>query len=132
MMWLLVVSVLAISYWLSSATFASYNTARYLGPHNGVIRELAHVGEYAVLFLVLRRVLSATLARRTNRFHVPVAFLVCLLWALADEWHQSFVPSRSASLHDVLLDATGAALGCLLFLAWSKLRALSSRTSSGS
>jgi VanZ family protein len=132
MMWLLVVSVLAITYWFSSATFASHHTARYLGPHNGLIRELAHVAEYAGLFLVLRWVLSATLRRRTNRFHVPAAFLVCVLWAAADEWHQSFVPSRSASLNDVLLDTTGAALGCLLFLAWGKLRGLRSRTSSRS
>ncbi|HEY9870310.1 MAG TPA: hypothetical protein V6D08_14175, partial [Candidatus Obscuribacterales bacterium] len=75
MMWLLVLCVLAIIYWFSSATFASYNTARYLGPHNGLVRELAHVGEYAGLFLVLRWVLSATLRRRTNRFHVLAAFI---------------------------------------------------------
>ena len=39
-----------------------------------------------------------------------LALLVSLLVALADEFHQSFVPSRTASPWDVLLDGVGALL----------------------
>jgi VanZ family protein len=33
------------------------------------------------------------------------------LYAASDEFHQSFVPSREASVRDVLLDSLGGALG---------------------
>jgi VanZ family protein len=40
--------------------------------------------------------------------------LVCVLHALLDEWHQSFVPGRQSSFADVLLNCIGIA-GALLF-----------------
>ncbi|MFC5985334.1 VanZ family protein [Marinicrinis lubricantis] len=41
------------------------------------------------------------------------AWLISLAWALLDEWHQSFVPERTASFADVCLDSSGAALGII-------------------
>ena len=47
-------------------------------------------------------------------------------YAALDEWHQSFVPGRTASLGDFFLDALGIA-GCLLIhWAWPKRRPLAS------
>jgi VanZ family protein len=40
-----------------------------------------------------------------------------------DEWRQSFVPSRTGSLGDVLIDATGAGLGLLTVCAFLNWRA---------
>ena len=34
-----------------------------------------------------------------------------LVFAVSDEWHQSYVPGRVASLADLRLDAMGIALG---------------------
>ncbi len=45
---------------------------------------------------------------------VPLAAGLCLLFAVLDEWHQSFVPGRVAALGDVLADAGGIALGIVL------------------
>jgi VanZ family protein len=39
----------------------------------------------------------------------------CILYAVADELHQLFVPGRAASPVDVLIDTGGALLGILLF-----------------
>jgi len=39
------------------------------------------------------------------------------LVACLDEWHQSFLPSRTGNLHDVLLDSTAALIAqVVLFL----------------
>ena len=44
------------------------------------------------------------------------------LYAASDEIHQAFVPSRDASVRDVLLDTTGGALGLLCLWAVGCLR----------
>ena len=42
------------------------------------------------------------------------AWMFCVLFSISDEIHQSFIPSRDPSLHDVLLDSTAALLVILL------------------
>jgi VanZ family protein len=42
--------------------------------------------------------------------------VVCLLYGLSDECHQSFVPGRYVSVGDIVADVTGAALACALWL----------------
>lgn len=44
------------------------------------------------------------------------AFLLSIAYAASDEWHQSYVPGRSASLADVTWDASGVTLGMILLL----------------
>lgn len=46
-----------------------------------------------------------------RRFAVPCAALVAVLYGLTDEFHQVFVPGRSADLHDVVADGVGGLLG---------------------
>jgi hypothetical protein len=41
----------------------------------------------------------------------PVALLLSILYAISDEWHQSYVPGRSATIQDTLVDTAGACLG---------------------
>jgi VanZ family protein len=53
--------------------------------------------------------------------------MMAALFAASDEFHQAFVPSRTASLWDVMLDACGAAAG--LVLVWG-IRRLAKRRSS--
>ena len=54
-----------------------------------------------------------------------LAWLLAVLFAASDEFHQSFVPGRNASLMDVVVfDALGAMLGLLIFGYWKKRRAL--------
>jgi VanZ family protein len=50
------------------------------------------------------------------------AFAIALLYAASDEWHQSFVPSRDGTLHDVIIDGAGAGLGLLLRHRWQLSR----------
>lgn len=82
------------------------------------IRKAAHVTEYAILGLLVWRALpnpSATNRHRWLWSQAGVALLVVALYAVSDEIHQAFVPTRQASVWDVVLDTTGGAFG-LLFL----------------
>jgi VanZ family protein len=87
------------------------------------IRKLAHMTEYAVLALLLFRALHD--ARRPARSSAAIALALSVAWAVIDEIHQSFVPSRTAAVGDVLFDAAGAALALAVLLAvWQPGRGL--------
>ena len=80
-----------------------------------VARKCAHVTEYAVLALLLWRALRSVPVLRTKTLMVFGAVLLgCALFAASDEFHQTFVKSRTPSVRDVLLDVTGALLGLLI------------------
>ncbi len=50
-----------------------------------------------------------------------LAWLLAVLFALSDEFHQSFTPGRNPSLVDVFVfDGGGAALGLGIMAAWLK------------
>ena len=80
-----------------------------------VARKCAHVIEYTVLALLLWRALRSVPALRTKTLMVfGAVLLVCALFAASDEFHQTFVQSRTPSVRDVLLDVAGSFLGLLI------------------
>jgi VanZ family protein len=89
-----------------------------------VIRKLGHVTEYAILAVLLWRALRSGQNLRSRMailfFAVSIA---CAIFAASDEFHQSFVPSRTASAHDVMIDTCGALIGLLICLAFAQMRA---------
>jgi VanZ family protein len=54
-------------------------------------------------------------------------WVVCGIFAVTDEFHQTFVASRTASRQDVLIDVCGALIGILLCLMFSRRRLARSR-----
>src|SRR5262245_7598060 len=80
-----------------------------------VVRKCAHVIEYTVLALLLLRALRSLSALRARTLMIYGAVLLgCALFAASDEFHQTFVKSRTPSARDVLLDVGGALLGLLI------------------
>lgn len=77
-----------------------------------LVRKAAHVAEYAILTGLIFRALRGLIVPFSWR--AAVAFLPALIFAAADEYHQSFVPSRTPSLGDVFIDYAGALLGILI------------------
>lgn len=73
-------------------------------------RIVAHFTEYALLAALW----SWALAPAAGRAALPAAAAISLLYAVGDEWHQSFVPGRDADPFDVLVDAAGIALALAL------------------
>lgn len=91
--------------------------ALQLGHH--AVRKLAHVTEYFILSLLVLRGIRGGRAG----WHIQwalAALLICAAYAVSDEWHQSFVPSRGSALGDVLFDSGGAGLAQLW--AWWRAR----------
>jgi VanZ family protein len=90
-----------------------------------LIRKSGHFIEYFVFSLLLLRSIRA--GRRGSHLTWAVATIALVAcWAALDEFHQSFVPGRTAAVSDVLLDTTGgiaAQLAVGLILLWRKVRA---------
>ncbi|UCC89248.1 MAG: VanZ family protein [Anaerolineales bacterium] len=72
-----------------------------------LLKKGAHFGAYGILAFWWWRALSAGAV--AGRAALGLAFAVSVLYGLSDEFHQSFVPGRSARLLDALIDAAGAA-----------------------
>lgn len=76
------------------------------------VDKVAHAFAYGVLAATVLLALPSRW-RTTMPLHAALlAWAVCLLFGLSDEFHQSFVPGREASLGDLVADAFGAALVC--------------------
>jgi VanZ family protein len=90
-------------------------SAETLASIHFIVRKCTHVGEYAIRALLLLR--AATLMTNYKR-SIPILYLtvlgVCLIVAATDEFHQTFVASRGASVHDIMIDSSGAVLGLVI------------------
>ena len=122
--WLPAVAWAALISILSTDSFSSEHTGtvvlvalRWLLPHASettlgllhlLIRKCAHLTEYFIFSLLLLRAIRGTERGWKLRWAL-LALAIAVMYAGLDEFHQSFVPSRTASPWDVLLDATGAA-----------------------
>ena len=130
---------LFIKYWLpvllwmififigSTDLMSAEQTSRFIGPFlrwfapgitdatiasiQLVVRKCAHLAEYAILSALLLRALRQHLLAARS-----VAFVLAALYAVLDEFHQSFVPSRTGSPWDVLTDSIGAILGLVIYV----------------
>ncbi len=135
--WLLPVSWMAIIYLFSTDLFSAAETGRilslvaaYLFPHlspqvlegfHHVIRKLGHVTEYGILATLLFRAFRLGAHRGFVQAGVKT-LLVVFVYAVTDEFHQCFVPSRSPSLRDVGLDILGAILVVVTIAAAALIR----------
>ncbi len=82
-----------------------------------ILRKLGHFTEYAILAFLAAR------AFRTSSYHVLrdgwfwISLLLVIVYSLSDEYHQLFVPTRTASIYDSLIDSFGG-LTMLALIAW--------------
>lgn len=89
-----------------------------LGAWDTLLRKLAHITIYGVLWL--------TLARATCWRRPILATLIAILYAISDELHQSFVEGRHGSPVDVAIDALGVGLAVSAWIVVTRRRALTS------
>ncbi len=78
-------------------------------------RKPAHVGEYAVLFLLLYRAVEGGFGRTWKVWERNMGVsLLAFLYAVSDELHQFFVPLREGKLEDLGFDLLGILVGFLV------------------
>ncbi|HWS99272.1 MAG TPA: VanZ family protein [Pyrinomonadaceae bacterium] len=83
-----------------------------------VTRKVAHFLEYGLLAFLAARAFSSSSAPLLRRRWFLISLLLVVVYSLSDEYHQSFVPSRGASIYDSLIDTLGGLTALLLYYAW--------------
>ncbi|HYF92866.1 MAG TPA: VanZ family protein [Symbiobacteriaceae bacterium] len=85
------------------------------------LRKAAHLAAFGVLAALAFRALSGSRPGWPRRRLYLTSALFTVLYAASDEWHQTFVPTRSGSLRDVAIDTAGA-VAALLFIYFRALQ----------
>jgi VanZ family protein len=130
---------------LSTDTFSSDQTSRFIipalhwmfpraGPEtlelmHAVIRKTAHLANYFILGLLLNRALRGE-DRAWELKWAIWAVIIAAIYASLDEFHQSFVPSRTASPWDALIDTVGATFAQISVWLWLASKARSAQRQS--
>lgn len=94
---------MALIFWWSSIP----NLKTGEGPPHWVARKIAHLLEYAILFLLWHRALGKGPLAKWQ------AGLIAFLYGVSDEVHQLFVPTRAPKISDIFFDLGGIFLGIL-------------------
>lgn len=82
-----------------------------------LFKKTAHFAVFGILAVLFWRVLPAT--PQSWRW----AWLLTVLYAISDEFHQAFVALRHPAARDVVIDSCGAATALLLAWWWLRRRA---------
>jgi VanZ family protein len=106
--------------------FSSLPASRipYFGEFDVLFKKGGHAIGYALLAVAYYWALPPRLA---SGYRAVLAVTMALLFALSDEFHQSFVEGRTSTLRDVAIDTAGATLATFLAILYSS----NSRSSSG-
>lgn len=75
------------------------------------VRKLAHFSIYMLLGMFMHA--FVTLSEIQLRPRTAVSWVFCIIYAAADEFHQSFTPGRSMQFKDVIIDSAGAFFGII-------------------
>jgi len=136
MKWLVVAAWMAMIFTFSTDAFSEAHTTPIIGPllvtlfpnlsptHVVnialLVRKLGHLSEYFILAVLLMRAFGNLAGARSEKHGTLYAVGIATVYAISDEWHQSFVLSRTASAQDVLIDAIGVICGACLYHWWSQ------------
>jgi VanZ family protein len=144
--WMPAIVWMAIIFLGSTDMLSAEHTSRFLAPFlrwidpqislatlNAIqlgIRKLGHLTEYAVLAMLLWRALRGGV-RWPMKMSLLflVAALASAIFAASDEFHQSFVPSRTGSPNDVMIDICGALAGLAICWMFARRRTAIAATS---
>jgi VanZ family protein len=134
--WIPVFLMLLIQFTFSTSAFSSDETSRFIVPllklvmrnatlerlqfWHHVVRKAAHVTEYCILGVLVYRAFRVDISKQWKLRILTMVFVAVA--ASFDEFHQSFVPSRGASVFDVGWDCIGGIIALMLLWIWSAFR----------
>jgi VanZ family protein len=132
--WLPVLAWMIFIFIGSTDLLSAEHTSRFIGPFlrwfapdvsdatvasvQLVVRKCAHLTEYAILAALLSRAFRQSQPRVGRA--LAISFPIAAVYAALDEFHQSFVASRTGSPWDVMIDCVGALAGVLIY--WRAIR----------
>ncbi len=85
---------------------------------NDRLRTIAHFSMFFLLGLFLMSAMMTSFSHRKSLVYLFVLTLILvLIYALSDEYHQSFIPGRSAQFIDIVVDFSGGLIASgILFI----------------
>jgi VanZ family protein len=134
--WLPVVLWIGYIFLLSSDTFSSTYTSRIIIPFlhwlfpdmsltdirmiHAVIRKCMHVIVYFVLTLLLYRAYRGDSREQKTAKWIIASLSTVIVLAAADEYHQSFISTRTPSIGDVGFDVLGGIVAFCVIVLWTR------------
>lgn len=125
---------MALISFASTSQFSAVNTSEFFRPLvlwlfptlseaklaalHFVARKAGHFSEYAVMGLLAARAFRTSSSKFIAKYWFPAALVLVVLYALLDEYHQSFVPGRTASALDSGIDILGGLVALIAFKLW--------------
>lgn len=113
--WLPVTAWMLIIFWFSAQP--KHTVIPDFGILDFGIKKTAHVIEYALLATLWLRALKGQSPLRGRQ--IVTAFVLSVLYAASDEYHQTFVAGREGRWEDVAVDALGAMIALTLLRYWT-------------
>lgn len=80
-----------------------------------IIRKLAHMFEFAVLAGLIFRILRQT-EKKHIYWDIAWTFIFTVLYAISDEYHQTYILGRVGTYRDVMIDSIGILVACWFIL----------------
>jgi VanZ family protein len=93
---------MGVIFWFSAQPKEALNFGQ-----STLVSKLAHVTEYAILGWLIQQARSGCNMQRVGW----QSWLIAVLYAVTDEFHQSFTPGRTPAVTDMMIDSFGAAMG---------------------
>jgi VanZ family protein len=129
-LWILLISFASTNQFSASNTseilrplllwfFPNLSESRLAAVHF-LTRKAGHFTEYAVLAFLTRRAFITSSHAFLRRNWFQLGLLLVVIYGLLDEFHQSFVPSRTASVYDSIIDIAGGLTVLLIFRFYGK------------
>src|SRR4026208_2552266 len=122
---------MAFIFFASTNSFSASNTSRFIRPllvwlfpqiseeqiavFHFLVRKASHFSEYAILGFLAARAFISSSQRLLRTYWIHASIILLVSYALLDEFHQSFVSSRTASIYDSLIDIAGGVFSLLCF-----------------
>ncbi len=121
-------------FFASTAEFSGSNTSKVLEPLllwffprineetigiiHLIVRKAAHFTEYAIFAVLAARAFLGSSHDVLRRHWLLVALALITFYSLSDEFHQSFVPTRTASIYDSMIDTAGGFVTLVSLALW--------------
>jgi VanZ family protein len=129
---------LGFIFFASTGEFSASNTSRIIRPlllwlFPGIseatlvsvhifVRKCGHFTEYAVLGLLAARAFIPSAIKTLHKHWFLSSLMLVIVYALLDEYHQSFVATRTGSIYDSMIDAAGGFIALVVLALWRRMK----------
>jgi VanZ family protein len=114
--------------WMMFIFWASHQTETEINDRSWVYQTFQFIGSYFPADKLVHGVvygILGSLGALAMIYRPWLNWVICVIYGMSDEFHQSFIPGRSVEAMDVLADAVGA--GVMIFLIFSMTRTICSQ-----